>query len=151
MKKVNLVRTFASLIDLKEMKTLLTARLHMTVSSVPTWFSAYVKKFRQEAHSYRQADICSAPHSDHDDTRTHIHTHDKSFGGGGAPRASYDKRRHRNCFQTRPLQAFPNRRTSPGSRRELIPSPAYTDPKRSSLRGQSSRRNYTGGWGEFQS
>ena len=28
---------------------------------------------------------------------------------GGAPQASDDKRRHRNCFQTRPLQAFPKK------------------------------------------
>ena len=33
----------------------------------------------------------------------------KSAGGGGAPQASYDKQRHRNCFQTRPLQAFPKK------------------------------------------
>ena len=29
------------------------------------------RNFRQEAHSYPQADICSAPHSDHDDTHTY--------------------------------------------------------------------------------
>ena len=29
----------------------------------------------------------------------------RSAGGGGAPQASNDKRRHRNCFQTRPLHA----------------------------------------------
>ena len=31
---------------------------------------------------------------------------------GGAPQASYDKRRHRNCFQTWPLQANPKKETS---------------------------------------
>ena len=31
----------------------------------------------------------------------------KSACRGGAPQASWDKRRHRNCFQTRPLQAYP--------------------------------------------
>ena len=36
-------------------------------------------------------------------------TSNKSAGGGGAPQTSYDKRRHRNCFQTRPLQAFPKK------------------------------------------
>ena len=35
----------------------------------------------------------------------HFNPH-KGAGGGGAPQASYDKRRHRNCFQTWPLQAF---------------------------------------------
>ena len=30
----------------------------------------------------------------------------KTANRGGAPQASYDKRRHWNCFQTRPLQAF---------------------------------------------
>ena len=33
----------------------------------------------------------------------------RAAGGGGAPQASYDKRRHRNCFSTRPLQAFPKK------------------------------------------
>ena len=28
---------------------------------------------------------------------------------GGAPQASYDRRRHRNNFQTRPAQAFPKK------------------------------------------
>ena len=31
----------------------------------------------------------------------------KSASRGGAPQASYDKHRHRNCFQTWPTQAFP--------------------------------------------
>ena len=31
------------------------------------------KNFLQEAHSYPQADICSAPHSDHNDTHTYTH------------------------------------------------------------------------------
>ena len=31
-----------------------------------------LKKFRQEAQSYPQADICSARYSDHDDTHTHL-------------------------------------------------------------------------------
>ena len=35
---------------------------------------------------------------------------------GGAPQASSDKRRHRNCFQTRPLQAFPKSNFSWGQR-----------------------------------
>ena len=55
------------------------------------------KKFRQEADSYPQADICSAPYTDHDDTHKHTHTHthtythtpDKSARRGGAPQASY--------------------------------------------------------------
>ena len=34
----------------------------------------------------------------------------KGAGGSGAPQASYDKRRHPNCFQTRPLQAFPKKK-----------------------------------------
>ena len=29
----------------------------------------------QEAHSYSQADICSVPFNDHDDTHAHTHTH----------------------------------------------------------------------------
>ena len=33
----------------------------------PMW-----RNLRQEAHSYPQVDVCSAPHSDHDDTHTHI-------------------------------------------------------------------------------
>ena len=41
------------------------------------------RNFRQEAHSYPQADICSAPHSDHDDTHTYIHL----LIACGAPRA----------------------------------------------------------------
>ena len=52
-------------------------------------------------------------------------------------------RRHRNCFQTRPLQAFPKKWTSLGVRGQLMQSPACTERKRSILRGQSSRRNYT--------
>ena len=27
----------------------------------------------------------------------------------GAPQASYERRRHRNCFQTGPVQAFPKK------------------------------------------
>ena len=54
---------------------------------------------------------------------------DKGTGGGGAPQASYDKKkkwRHRNCFQTRPLQAFPKKWTSLdlGVRGQLMRSPA---------------------------
>ena len=30
----------------------------------------------------------------------------KIAGGGGAPQASYDKHRHRNCLQTQPLQGI---------------------------------------------
>ena len=61
------------------MKTLLTARLPVTVSSVQTWLQAY-GNFRKDAHRYPQADICSAPYSDpytqwHTHTHTHTHTH----------------------------------------------------------------------------
>ena len=61
----------------------------MTVSSVQTWFyiKTYERNFRQEAHSYPQADICSAPHSDHDDTHALIVC--------GAPRA-YGQAGHLN-------------------------------------------------------
>ena len=57
---------FAFFIDLMVMKTLFTARLPVTVSSMQTWWKAYGKKF-SPGHSYPQADICSAPYSDHDD------------------------------------------------------------------------------------
>ena len=40
----------------------------------------------------------------HTHTHTRTHTHEKSARRGGAPQASCDRRRHRNCFQTRPLQ-----------------------------------------------
>ena len=33
----------------------------------------------------------------------------RTAGRREAPQPSYDKRRHRNCFQTRPLQAFPKK------------------------------------------
>ena len=33
----------------------------------------------------------------------------KIAGRCGAPQASYDRRRHRNCFQTGPAQAFPKK------------------------------------------
>ena len=36
-------------------------------------------------------------------------TSTRAAGGSGAPQASYDKRRHQNCFQIRPLQAFPKK------------------------------------------
>ena len=48
---------FVSLIDVKVLKTLLTARLPMAVSIVQTWLYNMYRNFRQEAHSYRQADI----------------------------------------------------------------------------------------------
>ena len=65
----------------------------------------YVKKFRQEANNYPQADICSALYSDHDDKDTP----NKRARCGGAPQAFLDKRRHRNIFETRPLQAHPKK------------------------------------------
>ena len=40
------------------------------------------------------------------------------------------------CFQARTLQAFPKKQT-PEVRGQLMRSPAYTDPKRSVLRGHS--------------
>ena len=42
----------------------------------------------------------------------------------GAPQASYDKRRHRNCFQTQPLQAF--RKNKHPLRSELMRSNSCT-------------------------
>ena len=45
------------------------------------------RNFRQEAHSYPQADIWSAPYSDHDDT------HNRA-SRCGAPQASFDRCRH---------------------------------------------------------
>ena len=61
-KKWNL---FVSLIDLIVMKTLLTAKLPVTNERGrrPT-----EKIFRQDALSYLQADMCSAPYSDHNGT-----------------------------------------------------------------------------------
>ena len=98
-KKLNL---FVSLIDLIVMKTQLTARLPVAVSSVQTWSEAFGKKF-STGHSYPQADIGSAPYSDHGDT------HLTRSLIAVSPQASYDRRRHRNCFPTRPAQAFPKK------------------------------------------
>ena len=39
----------------------------------------------------------------------HTFTVHKIAGRCGAPQASYDRRRHRNCFQTGPAQAFPKK------------------------------------------
>ena len=36
-------------------------------------------------------------------------TFTRAASRGRAPEASYDKRRHRNCFQTRPMRAFPKK------------------------------------------
>ena len=49
------------------MKTLLIATARDYVNRANVVIYMY-RNFRQEAHSYRQADICLAPHSDHDDT-----------------------------------------------------------------------------------
>ena len=69
MKKLKLVRI--SLIDLKVMKTRLSARLPVTVSrACKRGFRPAERNFRQDTHRYPQADICSAPYSDHDDTHT---------------------------------------------------------------------------------
>ena len=59
---------FVSLIDLIVMKTLLTARLPVTVSSVKTWSQAYGKKFSPGHTATPEGDICSVPYTDHDDT-----------------------------------------------------------------------------------
>ena len=77
----------------------MTARLPATLSSVQTWFfmKAYVKK--------------SSPGSTQLPTSRHLlspsqwprwHRSNKIASRGGAPQASYDRRRHRNNFQTRP-------------------------------------------------
>ena len=39
-------------------------------------FRPMQRNIHQEEHSYPQADICSSPHSDHDDTHTHTRTSD---------------------------------------------------------------------------
>ena len=83
--------------------------------------STWSRNIRQEAHSYPQADICSAPLSDHNDT----HTSSKIASRAGAPQASYDRRRHRNNFQTRPAQAFPKKVNNSEVRGQLMRSNQY--------------------------
>ena len=56
-------------------------------------------------HKPTSAQPLSALHSDLDDT----HTSNKTASLGGAPQVSYDRRRHRNNFQTGPAQAFPKK------------------------------------------
>ena len=63
-KKWNL---FVSLIDLMVMKTLLTARLPVTGKRANVAVDIRKEIFAR-THSYPQADICSAPYSDHDGT-----------------------------------------------------------------------------------
>ena len=43
----------------------------------------------------------------HDDTHTHTYTY--KIASRCSPQASYDRRRHRSCFPTRPAQAFPKK------------------------------------------
>ena len=59
----------------------------------------------------------------------------------GAPQASYDKRRHRNCFQTRPLEAFQKSKHLLGSKISWCDHrlASCADLDRSILRGKSSR------------
>ena len=64
------------------------------------------RSFRQEAHSYPQADICSAPHSDHDDTHTYTH---KMAGRHGAPRPPMADVGTETTFRLEKAQAFPKK------------------------------------------
>ena len=50
----------------------------------------------------------------------------KSACRSGAPQASYDKRRHQDCFQTRSLQAFPKKETSVEVRGRLMQLNSHT-------------------------
>ena len=88
----------------KRWKREMTARLPVTVSSVQTWFYmyAYVKKSSPGSTQLPTSQhLLSPPHSDLDDTHTHTHTHLQDGGSPWSPQASYDRRRHRNCFPTR--------------------------------------------------
>ena len=80
------------------------------------------RNLRQEAHSYPQADIDRYLLSPF--TATSV-TSNKIAGLRGAPQASYDRRRHRNCFQTGPAQAFPKKYTSLEVRGQLMRSNQY--------------------------
>ena len=53
------------------------------------------------------------------------------------------------CASERPFACIFKKKTSLGVKGQMMQSPACTDPKRSLLRGQSLRRNYTGGFGSW--
>ena len=64
-------------------------------------------------HKPTSAQPLSAPHSDQRDTPVEPlglrPWGQQDRWSLGAPQASYERRRHRNCFQTGPVQAFPKK------------------------------------------
>ena len=97
----------------KRWKREMTARLPVTVSSVQTWFYmyAYVKKsspgstqLPTSRHLLSPPTCATMTHTHthtHTHARTHTHIHLQDGWSPWSPQASYDRRRHRNCFPTR--------------------------------------------------
>ena len=83
----------------KRWKREMTARLPVTVSSVQTWFYmwAYVKKSSPGSTQLPTSRRLLSPPT----CATMTHTHLQDGWSPWSPQASYDRRRHRNCFPTR--------------------------------------------------
>ena len=102
-----------SLIDVKEMKTQNDCEIACdcvkranVVLYVDLCKEIFAKK-HTATHKPTSAQPTHCATMTHTDTHTHIHLQDRS--SLRSPQASYERRRHRNCFPTRPAQAFPKK------------------------------------------
>ena len=94
-----------SLIDLKEMKTRNDCEIACDCverANVVLHVGLCKEIFARKHTATHKPTSAQPPHSDLDDTHTHIHTHTHLQDGWSpwSPQASYDRRRHRNCFPT---------------------------------------------------